>query len=370
MKNNTLVLIDWGVGFITGPIIIVAKLLKKIASKFYRPKRNGRLIIKFLGAGNYVAMSDIIDDQTTLISASSNKLAISHFLKTKNVFYIDDSSLLSLATTSLGAIFFVLKGSYCEVINFETESNFSKLLASIARADQTLGITNVHKSFMDMIIYDRYLVNPTIIGKSDSLALLTNFRLIQNEHAMAAILKSQHDFFQEVRFKKPVVKIAFAPTGSDTDTIRRASPAIWKIAAHKLLTIFPDAAIDLYFPSQEDMQFEQLSKVFANDQRVSVRVGSYSDYVAGIKNADLVLCIDSQTLHVANYYQVPSICFFGPSSPYGVNHTHLTYPISLGAACSPCRHKYFEIPCGGKALCMNFSELDLSVLDRLDRLCI
>lgn len=368
MKNNTLVLIDWGAGFLIGPLIIVIKILKKVASKFYKPKRSGRLIIKFLGAGNYVAMSNIIDDKATLISASSNKLAIDHFLMPKNVFYIDDSSLNSLLISSFGAIFFVLKGSFCEVINLETESKFSKLLVTLARSEVTLGVTNTHKSYMDMIIYDHYLVNPVMIGKADTLELLTNFRLIQNDHAIAAILKNQQEFLEEVRLKKSICNIAFAPTGSDTDTIRRLTPEIWHVAANKLLTTFPDAIINVYFSSENDIQYESIYSIFHSSERVNICVGSYSEYVAGISKSDLVVCIDSQTLHVANFYEVPTICFFGPSSPYGVNHTKRTYPVSLAASCSPCRHKYFEIPCRGQAPCMNFTELDLNIFDRLGNL--
>lgn len=369
MKNNTLVLIDWGAGFLISPLIIIIKIIKKIAVRFYKPKRSGQLVVKFLGAGNYVAMSDLIDENTTLISASSNKLAIQHFLKPRQVFYIDDSGFIPLVLTSLGAIVFVLRNSYFKVINLETESKFSKLLITLARTDITLGITNVHKSYMDKIVYDHYLVNPSMIGKSDSLTLLTSFKLIQNEHALAAIHKSQYDFLQHVKFMKTVTKIAFAPTGSDTDTIRRVKPEIWLSVANKLFSCFPNAKIDLYFPSINDIQYQELTDIFVTDKRVEIRIDSYGEYIAGIKQSNLVVCIDSQTLHVANHYEVPAICFFGPSSPYGVNHSRSTYPVSVAAACSPCRHKYFEIPCRGKTPCMDFADSDLRIFEQLGDLC-
>ncbi len=369
MKNNTLVLIDWVAGFLIGPIIIFVKIIKIAATKFHTPRRNGRLIVKFLGAGNYVAMSNLIDENTTIISALSNKSAIEYFLRPKEVFYIDDSSFSDLAMTSLGAILFAMKSSHKEVINLETESKFSKLLISLARSEVTLGVTNVHKSYMDMLIYDRYLVNPVSLGKTDSINLLTKFELIQNQPILSAIKKSQLDFLENVSFHKPILNIAFAPTGSDTDIIRRVKPDIWLMAANKLLNHFPDAKIDLFFPSKKDIQYEAFESFFTNEPRINFCVEGYKDYVQRIGESDLVVCIDSQTLHVANFYKVPVICFFGPSSPYGVNHSQFTYPISLAAACSPCRHKYFQIPCKGNVVCMDFIESDLEIFDRLRDLC-
>lgn len=369
MKNNTLVLIDWTAGLIISPLIILVKAVKKVASKFYRPQRNGRLLIKFLGAGNYVAMSEVIDDNTTLVSAASNRAAIERFLNPKAVFYIDDSGFLSLVKTALGAIFCVCKGSFHEVINLETESKFAKLLTALARADRTMGITNVHKSYLDFIIYDRCIVNPVMMSKDLAIELLTDFRLIQNPHAMASIKQSQMDFFEALEFPRGIRQVAFAPTGSDTDTIRRLHPEIWSRIATKLVASFPDIKICVYFPSQLDPQYQDISALLSQLAAVEICIGNYNDYVSGIERSDLVVCIDSQTLHIANRLDVPVVCFFGPSSPYGVNHTTSTCPISMAAACSPCRHKYFTIPCEGMPVCMDFQEIDLEVFDQLRSWC-
>lgn len=369
MKNNTLVLIDWVAGLVVSPLIILVKFVKMVVGSMYRPKRHGRLIIKFLGAGNYVAMVNIIDTNTTIVSAASNRSAIEQFLKPRSVIYINDSSLSVLVFTAMRAIACVLWGSFREVINLETESKFAKLLTALARSDQALGITNVHKSYLDYIVYDRYLVNPVMMGKSIAIELLTNFRLIRNEDAMAAIVQSQNDFLNAVQFHRGLKVVAFAPTGSDTDTIRRLRADLWKSVALRLISGFPDVRINVYFPTVLDPQYEEIYASLLGLQNIQFCVGTYTEYVEGIRESDLVVCIDSQTLHVANQYGVPSVCFFGPSSPYGVNHTLSTYPISLGAACSPCRHKYFCVPCNDQPVCMGFQEKDLEIFDNLKKMC-
>ena len=370
MKNNTLVLIDWIAGLVIAPAIIIVKLIKKLAVNFYQSHRQGRLIIKFLGAGNYVAMSDVIDGNTTLISALSNKSAIEHFLKPQEVFYIDDSNFFSLVSNSFGAIFFVLKGSFHEVINLETESKFSKLLATLARSELTLGLTNAHKSYLDALIYDQYLVNPMMLSKSDSIRILTHFDLVSNEYGLAAIEKSQSDFLNHVRFKGGIKRIIFAPTGSDTNKLRRLGADLWKKVADRILLQFPDTTFDLIFPNNTDWQYESIHSILGADPCFSVRIGGYGQYLEWLAKADLVVCIDSQTLHIASKLETPVICFFGPTSPYGVNHSKNVYPISRAAMCSPCMHKYFSTPCADRAICMNFNDSDLQIFNRLGELCI
>lgn len=370
MKNNTLVLIDWTTGLAISPLIILVKAVKKLASKFYRPKRNGRLLIKFLGAGNYVAMSDVIDDNTTLVSAASNRAAIERFLNPKAVFYIDDTGLFSLVRTAVGATLYVLTGSFHEVINLETESKFSKLLTTLARSEETLGLTNIHKSYLDALIYDRYLVNPIMVSKSDAIRLLTKFELVVNKYALEPINKSQKDFIEQVRFNKTISKIVFSPTGSDTNTLRRLDVDVWTKIANKIFAKFKDVSIDIVFPNMVDWQYQPMGQAFALEPRCTMKIGSYEDYLNVLKEADLIVCIDSQSLHIGCRLGVPVIGFFGPTSPYGVNYASTVYPISKAAICSPCMHKYFVTPCKNTAVCMEFSDADLGVFDRLDELCV
>ncbi|QWD72711.1 glycosyltransferase family 9 protein [Polynucleobacter sp. UB-Raua-W9] len=337
--------------------------------RFNESARQGRLIIKFLGAGNYVAMADVIDANTALISVLSNKVTIETFLHPKKVFYIDDSNLVALAFTSFRALLFTLKGGYHEAINLETESNFSKLLVCIARSDLTLGITNINKSFLDQITYDRYLVNPVMVSKPDSIKLLSNFQLMSNPHILGVIQSSQKLFLDSVRFPNGISTILLAPSGSDTNTLRRLNASVWEKIVERILSNFPNASIQLIFPNDCDWQYRELTSLLRGCKSITVQIGNYSEYLEQVKNTDLVVCIDSQTLHIATQFNIPVIAFFGPSSPYGVNYDKNIYPISQAPMCSPCVHKYFTTPCSDRAFCMDFEDSEIDIFDRLRTLC-
>lgn len=365
MKNNTLVLIDWLVGILIFPTIISVLALKKAISLFYFTNGNGRLIIKFLGAGNYVAMSKIIDQDTVLISAISNKAAIERFIRPKTCFYIDDSSFHSLLLSSICAIFFILRKNFHEVINLEAESSFSKLLTSLARADYKFGVTNKHRSYLDAFMYDKYLVNPVMLGKSEIVNLLTNFSLVTNYYCLASIRESQKRFLRVFRKDKRVQNVVFAPSGSDTNNLRRVNVGVWKRVADKFFDGNDGLTLSIIFPNAKDQQYESFNQVFSQSIRCSMKIGSYEDYVDTLTEADLIVCIDSQSLHLGSKLQVPVICFFGPTSPYGVGHSDNVFPISKAPACSPCMHKYFCPPCDNIAVCMDFNEDDLKIFDQL-----
>lgn len=365
MKNNTLVFLDWLSGFFISPLIVVVKLFQRNPSKKVGFRNNERLIIKFLGAGNYVAISEAVNDQTTLISASSNKAAIEYFLKPKKVFYIDDSGIIPLVKTSFYAIIFVFKGSFNEAINLETESRFAKLLVALSGSKFTMGISNTHKSYLDAYIYDRYLVNPSMISKQQSISLLLNFRLIKNGNLASLIRNSQAEFYKRVKLKNPIKRVAFCPSGSDTDLARRISVDIWQFMVNKLVKQHPDVRIEVYFQSKNDFQYLDLVGMLSGYPNIEFHVGGYKNYVKGLSEQDLIICIDSQSLHIANHYDIPVICFYGPTTPYAVSFSSATYPITLSAACAPCVHKYFTKPCGNSPVCMNFTAEDLDVFDRL-----
>jgi ADP-heptose:LPS heptosyltransferase len=79
-------------------------------------------------------------------------------------------------------------------------------------------------------------------------------------------------------------------------------------------------------------------KEFAFDQRVvAYRQGSVRELFDKISAADLVIAADSFALHLASFYDVPAIGYFGPAHPHrfrptGPGSSSLFHP----PACSPC----------------------------------
>jgi len=60
MKNNELVFLDAFIGLFLLPLTIFFRYFKKTISLFLLKKNEGILIVKFLGAGNYLAIKNDI----------------------------------------------------------------------------------------------------------------------------------------------------------------------------------------------------------------------------------------------------------------------------------------------------------------------
>lgn len=369
LKNSSLVTLDWVFGFFIIPLIFIIKGLKIGAFFYNKSVSSGVLIIKFLGSGNLIAIREVITSETYIITAKSNFSAINKFLKHKKAFYIDDSNFFSLLTTSIFAIFFILNKRFARVVNLETESKFAKLLSCIARSEENLGLTNQHRSYLDKFLYDRYLVNPLMVSRADCIKLLTKFELKTNVYTSASIQESQNNFLTSITFKSGISKIVFAPTGSDTNNLRRVDANVWKNVLIKLYRSFAEVEVYFLFPDSNDFQYQSIRNSLSLFKTCKFEICNYDNYLYHLRNCDLIICIDSQTLHIASVFKIPTICFFGPTNPYSVNSSNFIYPISHSPMCSPCMHRYFKSPCDQKAPCMLFQDEDLAIFDSLKKLC-
>ena len=70
-----------------------------------------------------------------------------------------------------------------------------------------------------------------------------------------------------------------------------------------------------------------------------------------------MVTIDSGPLHIARKLGLPTLSIWGPTNPANYldvqpleRQRHLSY--YLGAPCSPCVHRYEQLPCGGDNICM------------------
>lgn len=362
MNNKQLILIDKVVGLVLLPCSLVFRAITLFRRSSDHQDNQPILIIKFLGAGNFLSLRDSLRPLNThIITSITNKQSLEEFQIGQKVYYLNDKNpalLLIDVIKTFGILFF---SRYSQVINLEPESFFAKFLCAIPVSQKTSGVSNTHKGLMDSLIYDSYLVTPNLINKSEILSLLIQFEPKENPELATLISSIQEGLkknFANVLLNAD--RIAIAPTCSSTDSLRRLDIQAWRVLLGHLQS---HAQIKVLFPSSEDEQFEgflQLTKAYPNLQ---IEVTNYSDFVHNIQNADLVVTIDSQALHIAQLFNKPTIGFYGPTSPFGVNLGKNTFPITRSLACSPCTHKYFEAPCKGKAPCMKFHQSDLKIFN-------
>ena len=367
MKNNHLVILDLIIGFFLLPLCLIIRGLRSTLSKIFKINYRGILIIKFLGAGNFIAIQDtLVNKDVDILSARSNASAINKFNIGNRIFLIDDSNLLRLIASCLNCIYRILFINYQQVINLETESKFAKFVTALTSAKVLSGVSNAHKSYIDYFLYDKYLVNPMMLDKPEVINLLLDFKPITNHYMEHALDAHRRDFLLNIPLNN-VKRIVISPTGSNTDSIRRLSiDGGWDVVMNYLDALDGLGFIDVVFSSALDQQYSDFIVLGKKYPKVKILITKYDEFIQKIKDSDLVLTIDSQALHIAQQFKKPTISFYGPSTPFGVNFGKTTYPVTRSLICSPCRHKYLSLPCQGHAPCMKFDRKQFEIFAQIN----
>jgi ADP-heptose:LPS heptosyltransferase len=362
MNNKELILIDKVVGLILLPCSLLFRVIVLLRRSIGQKHNQSILVIKFLGAGNFLSLRNTLSPLNThIITSITNKQSLEEFGIGQKVYYLNDKNpilLLIDVIKILGILFF---SNYSQVINLETESYFAKFLCSIPASDKTSGVSNIHKGLVDGLIYDSYLVTPSLLNKSEILSLLIEFQVLENPELATLIQSIQ--IKQDSRFREILSNLdhaVIAPTCSSTDSLRRLDIETWKSIIANLSSCQNITAL---FPNNEDPQYFEFIQMGGVFQNLHIEITNYSTFVEKIKESNLLITIDSQALHIAQLLEIPAIAFYGPTSPFGVNLGPNTYPITRSLACSPCTHKYFEVPCQGQATCMKFTKVNLDILE-------
>ena len=362
MNNKELILIDKVVGLILLPCSLLFRAIVLLRRSIGQKRNQPMLVIKFLGAGNFLSLRNALSPLNThIITSITNKQSLEEFGIGQKVYYLNDKNPIFLLIDVVKTFSILFFSNYSQVINLEPESYFAKFLCSIPASQKTSGVSNTHKGLMDALIYDSYLVTPSLLNKSEILSLLIEFQVLENPE-LATLIKSiqikQDSRFREILSK--LDRVVIAPTCSSTDSLRRLDIESWKLIIKSLT---PSQNITVLFPNERDPQYFEFIQMGDALQNLHIEITNYPTFVQKIKESNLVITIDSQALHIAQLLEVPAIAFYGPTSPFGVNLGPNTYPITRSMACSPCTHKYFEAPCQGQAPCMKFPKVNLENLE-------
>ncbi|RAR53646.1 ADP-heptose:LPS heptosyltransferase [Paraburkholderia unamae] len=365
MNNNKLVLIDALVGLILLPVSVGVRQLKKRMFKRRAEKAAGILVIKFLGAGNYLAIKNAMqEDDFDIVTVRGNLAALRKFEIGRDILVLEDKGIVSLGISALQTLWKLHGRTYKQVINLEAESKFAKFLTAAVNAETVSGLSNANKSYIDYFLYDRYLVNPTFTHKGDVIRLLRRFEPQSNPVVVTSIDILRDAFVRNISMQG-IRSVVLSPTCSSTDNLRRISAAHWRHIAKtladrgtkRLLAVFPDSA---------DIQYEEFVRLASEVGLLEVKTTNYDEFVASINQADLVVTVDSQALHIAQLSATRAIAVYGPTSPFGVNFEETTYPVTMSLACSPCTHKYLQLPCGGAAPCTDIPLESFAILSKVN----
>lgn len=358
MNSKFLIFVDAALSVVVMLMAVVFRLRTKLLNLFQIKARSKRvLVIKFLGAGNFIAMADALKfEGCTIVSVVGNQSALSEFVPAAELILINEKSIGKLLLTVVTTFMKLFVNSYAKVINLEAESSFAKLIAAVPYTNESAGLSNKYKSLSDWFFYDYHLVSPSNLNRDRILKILLRTERPQVNQVNALMLKALNESGAK---NGPISRkdMAFvSPTCSLTDGNRRLSIETWGIVISQLSAAFRSVVIA--FPSTQDAQYEEFQALLAQQahRHVTAVVESYQAFAARIQSCDLLVTIDSQALHIGQQWGKRIVCFYGPTSPHGVKLGELTYAVSKELECSPCTHKYFAEPCRGSVDCMKFSQ--------------
>ncbi|MBU3558366.1 glycosyltransferase family 9 protein [Polynucleobacter sp. Nonnen-W13] len=355
MNSSKLIFIDWLAGLITLPIIFIFKFINLFKRK--NNNNNNILIIKFLGAGNFFAIEEFLRAHNcVVITSNTNKDALNFIRYNNKDIFIKTDNIFILGYSSISSIFKLLKMKFDHIINMESESSFAKLVSCIPYSNTVSAISNRNKSPIDYLLFNNYIVAPILSNKNTIINNLYNYKPMVND-LMEMITINQKIKFINNTDLQIINKIIIAPTCSSTDSLRRVEIRIWKKIIETLLRR-GGFSIDILFPDTNDIQYDDFLLI-SKESKLNLITTNYNEFCDKIKKCDLVISVDSQALHLAQHFNIPIICFYGPTSPYGVRITDAVYPITKSLNCSPCTHKYLKLPCDQKVYCMNFTDEEI-----------
>lgn len=364
MKNNTLVYLDKFSGIILIPLALVLRV-RVLLLKCNKRNHERDLVIKFLGAGNFISLKNELDQRCSvdILTVRSNLPTLKKFNIGKKYFIIDDRNGFLMAA-SMAIIFCQLfnKRLSC-VINLESESIVAKFFTSIPVAQRVCGITNINKGLIDPLIYDFYLVSPLLLSKKEIYKNLQNFGVRSNREMSIVINERRLNFFKKnISRLSSVSNICLSPTCSNTDSLRRLSIAYWRMV---IINIPVSIIIYAVFPSKDDAQYLEFIELSREFDNLVVSITTYDEFELSITGSNLLISVDSQALHIAQLNKILTICVYGPTSPFGVLLEDTTYPLTRALDCSPCTHKYFSLPCKGLAPCTKFENSDFDIFKQI-----
>ncbi len=368
MNSKFLIFVDASLSALVILTAAVFRLRTKLLNMFQIKSSSDRvLIIKFLGAGNFIAMADALKfDGCTIVSVAGNQSALKEFVPSAELILINEKSLAKLIFTVATTLMKLLVSGYEKVINLEAESSFAKLIAAVPYTNELTGLSNKYKSLSDWFFYDYHLVSPSNLNRDRILKILLRADQPQVNPVNALMLKALNESCaNDLNARQDMAFIS--PTCSLTDGNRRLSMETWRIVITQLSAEFKSVVIA--FPSTQDTQYKDFHNLLAElaCPHVTAVVESYQAFAGRIQSCDLLVTIDSQALHIGQQWGKRIVCFYGPTSPHGVKLGKLTYAVSKELECSPCTHKYFAEPCRGSVDCMKFSQDEVVTVFRTIR---
>jgi len=380
MNVDTMRNIDYYAGV---PLAFIGTIIKKTVD-FLAPtkkiKAKNVLFIELSEMGSAIivdpAMRKLkanIEGELFFVIFSKNKVSLQllETVKEENIYTIDESSILNLATSALGFLSWCRKNEIDSVIDLELFSRFTALLTATCGAVNRVGFHAFHNEglYRGDFLTHKVAYNPhqhiakTFISLVDALlsekeelpyskrviddAEITIAKAViceEEQLSVQAIISEMYPTFDKE--KNPIILVN--SNASDLLPQRRWDRENYGDVIKKILAYNPDALI-LLTGAPAEKEGAQLLTDYVNDARCINFAGAvkFLQLPALYSVSKFMLTNDSGPAHFASITEMHTFVIFGPETPALYGSLGPTTPIYAGMACSPCvsASKHRKTPC-------------------------
>jgi len=363
MKFTLMRRLDFYAGFFLCSLLaFLAKIRGKNRQKPSLPASLNQkkiLVIKFLGFGSIIMTTPLLVElkkhypQTEIhfLTFADNVPICDSISLIENTYYLEKKSLVRFLVSLVRSLRQIRKQNYDLVFNLEFFSNFSLLLAVLAKAKLIFCFGGRHE-------YRKTLCHRIISYENEahiSDKFLNFLRIFV--HNLPAESRQIVELEGSPEAKKAVLDLLQAKNvdlsqdylvvvninASDMSTIRK-----WPLEYYQRVISFllsQEKVKIILIGGREDIGYvSQLEKLISTGKdRVINLAGqtSLKELIALMKLSHLYVGNDSGPLHLAEACRLPNVSFFGPESPKVYGHPgHKNYSFYSNFPCSPCLNVY------------------------------
>ena len=369
MNVDTMRAIDHYAGV---PLTFVGTLIKKTIHFFKPPqkiKAKNVLLIELSEMGSAIIvdpamrkLKENIDGELFFVIFSKNKVSLQllETVKEKNIYTIDESSIVNLATSAIGFLKWCRKNKIDSVIDLELFSRFTALLAASCGATNCVGFHSFHneglyrgdfltkkvaynphqhiaKNFISLVdallTEDEQLPYTKRVIKDDEIQIAKATISDEEKQSVLAIVSEKYNDFNKE--KNPIILVN--SNASDLLPQRRWDRENYGDVI-KMILSYNQNAIVLLTGAPAEKEGAQLLSDYVADKRCINFAGAvkFLQLPALYSISAFMLTNDSGPAHFASITNMHTFVIFGPETPALYSSLGPTTPIYAGMACSPC----------------------------------
>ncbi len=370
MKVDTMRKVDYFVGV---PLCFVGTIIKRLLALYPTPKIDSTpkniLLIELSEMGSTILADPAMRKLKRILKANiyfaifkKNRpsLELLGTVPKDNIYTIDDSSLLALASDAVKFLFWTRRKHIDTVVDMELFSRFTALLTGFSGARRTVGFHAFHNEglYRGGFLTHRVAYNPHQHMSKNFIALANALmsdkaeipfsktfisddetklrKLVITESAKELMRRKIREVYPVYEARRHRV-VLFNANASDLLPIRRWPQEHYIALARNVLDRYQDVVILLTGGHDDRAWLEAIRSSVRNERCVNFAGHtSLAELPPLYSVSTCMLSNDSGPPHFASVTDMPMFVFFGPETPKLYCPLGNVTPIYAGLACSPC----------------------------------